>query len=281
MSRPRAVLSCMLLPFMLLTTGAASEDRAGFLSPGEFDVSKLLEPAPRRGDPRYEADRKIFRATRALQGTPRWQLAASDVDTSPTAMLRKFSCAVGIELTPQDAPKLAELVRRASLDTVGQMSIAKETFARARPFTIDRGAICQPVDALIDRRHDRMSYDYPSGHTTLGWTWALVLSAALPDRAQQILARGRAYGESRYVCGAHNKSAVEAAFYAASATMTVVATKPAYQSALDEVRDEVASLRRSAPRPSKSACAQEQALTTGNAISRLYRTDERPKRQRQ
>lgn len=270
MSRPRALLSCMLLPLTLLMTGGASEDRAGFLSPGEFDVTKVLEPAPRRGEPRYTADRKIFRATRALEGTPRWQLAAADVDTSPTAMMRNFSCAAGVELTPERAPKLAALVKRAALDTVGQLTIAKETFARGRPFTIDRGAICQPVEALIDRRHNRMSYDYPSGHTTLGWTWALVLGAALPDRAQHILARGRAYGESRYVCGAHNKSAVEAGFFAASATMTIVATKPDYQAALREVRSELATLRQASARPAPSSCEQEAALIAGDAISSVY-----------
>lgn len=250
----------MILPIALLITGAASEDRAGFLSTGEFDVTKVLEPAPRRGDPRYEADRRTFRATRALRGTPRWELATADVETSPTAMMRKFSCAAGMELTPQKAPKLAELVRRASLDTVGQTSMAKEAFARARPFTIDRGAICQPVEALIDRRHNRMSYDYPSGHTTLGWTWALVLTAALPEKGQQLLARARAYGESRFVCGAHNKSAVEADLHSASATMAIVSTKSAYQSALIEVRKELAAIRVSGAFPSKDGWDQEQAI---------------------
>lgn len=260
MIKSRALLSCIILPTALLITGVTAEESSGFLSAGEFDVTKVLEPAPRSGDPRYEADRKTFRATRALHGTPRWQLAASDVDTSPAAMMRKFSCAAGVGLTPQNAPKLADLVRRASRDTVGQTSLAKDIFARARPFTIDRGPVCQPVSALLDHRTNRMSYDYPSGHTTLGWTWALVLTAALPDRGQDILARGRAYGESRVICGAHNRSAVEAGLHSATATMAIVASKPAYQSALADVRQELRMLQVNGTAPLTSACTQENAV---------------------
>ncbi|MDK2769890.1 MAG: phosphatase PAP2 family protein [Sphingomonas sp.] len=264
MVKSRPLLSCMVLSLAWLITGGASDDRDGFLSPGEFDVATVLEPAPRRADPRYGADRKIFRATRALQGTPRWQLATNDTKTSAAAMMQNFSCAAGIELTPQAAPKLAELVRRASLDTVGQTSLAKGVFARARPFLIDRGPVCQPVQELLDRKHNRMSYDYPSGHTTLGWTWALVLTAVMPERGQQILARGRAYGESRFVCGAHNKSAVEAGFQSASATMAIISSKSTYQSALAGAREEVAALKIKGAAPTRAECDEEKKLITLN-----------------
>ncbi len=42
------------------------------------------------------------------------------------------------------------------------------------------------------------------------WAWALVLSEMAPDRADQILARGLAYGEGRAICGVHYASDVEA-----------------------------------------------------------------------
>ncbi|MGN6277647.1 MAG: acid phosphatase, partial [Sphingomonas sp.] len=181
------------------TTVAAmsAEHRQGYLAAGEFDVTRVLEPAPRPGDPRYQTDRKIFRSTRKLQGTPRWQMATSDADTSVAALMRDYSCAVGVQLTPDDAPALINVVTRAGVDTGRETGIAKNFYQRQRPFVIDHGAICQPASELFDEKAGRMSYDYPSGHTTWGWTWALVLSAIAPDRAQQILQRGRAYGDSR------------------------------------------------------------------------------------
>lgn len=267
----RALAWAAVAMLTMVGTASPASEKAydGYLTPGEFDVTSVIEPAPRRGDPRYETDRKIFRATRRLVGSPRWGLATRDADTGVPALLQDFSCAVGVELTPENAPRLAAMVRRAGIDTSGQTRIAKETYKRGRPFTIDKGEICQPRSALYDKKAARMSYDYPSGHTTWGWTWALILSSIVPDRAQQILERGRAYGDSRFVCGAHNESAVEAGMLSASSTMALVATKPAYQDDLAAARTELAALRRSAP-PARN-CATEIALVKQRVMPSLDR----------
>ncbi|UNU44797.1 phosphatase PAP2 family protein [Sphingopyxis sp. YF1] len=266
----RRKLACAVVAALLLAGAAdyaAAPAYGGYLTPGEFDVTSVLEPAPRPGDPRYDTDRKIFRATRRLAGSARWDLATNDADTGVPALLRDFSCAVGVDLTPENAPKLVAVVRRAGLDTADQTRTAKETYRRGRPFTIDKGRICQPQAELYDKKAGRMSYDYPSGHTTWGWTWALVLSSVAPDRAQQILERGRAYGDSRFVCGAHNESAVEAGMLSASSTMVLVATKADYQRDLAAARDELAALRASAP-PADN-CAVETALLKQRVMPRL------------
>jgi len=252
------------------TTVAAvsAEHRQGYLAPGEFDVTSVLQPAPRPGDPRYQADRKIFRATRKLKGTPRWQLATSDADTSVKALLKDYSCAVGVELTTENAPALVNVVSRAGVDTGGETRIAKQHYQRQRPFTIDRGDICQPRAALYDEKAGRMSYDYPSGHTTWGWTWALILTALAPDRAQAILERGKAYGDSRFICGAHNESAVEGGMQSASATMALVATKPAYQVDLAAARTELDRLRHGGA-PAAQGCAAETDLVEQRVMPKL------------
>jgi len=222
---------------------AQSGGPAGYLASGELDVTSVIEPAPRPGDPRYVADREIFRETRQLAGTDRYELATNDVQTRPAAMLKDFSCAVGIDLTPQNAPLLTQVAQRAALDAAAQAGRAKEVYRRERPYVLDAGPTCQNPADLLDPHENRASYDYPSGHSTWGWTWALVLSSAAPDRAQQILERGLAYGESRVVCGVHNQSAIEAGMVAASATLAVVQTKPAYQADLAAARAELESLR--------------------------------------
>ncbi|MEE4452964.1 phosphatase PAP2 family protein [Novosphingobium resinovorum] len=244
---------------VLIAASAGSTERPkGYLAPDEFDVTHVLEPAPRRGDPRYETDRKIFRATRKLVGTPRWDLATQDADYTVPALAHDFSCAVGVKLTPQNAPRLMLLIERAGADTSAQSGKAKAFYERSRPFTIDKGKICQPESELYDEKKHRMSFDYPSGHTTWGWTWALVLSSIAPDRAQPILERGRAYGDSRFVCGAHNESAVEAGMLSATATMALVQTKPEYQADREAARAELDVLRASGERP--TGCEAEAAL---------------------
>lgn len=47
------------------------------------------------------------------------------------------------------------------------------------------------------------SPSYPSGHTTYGYTEALVLAILVPDRYQQMIARAAEYGNNRIIVGAH------------------------------------------------------------------------------
>jgi acid phosphatase (class A) len=264
----RLSIAAAVTATVLFTASAVSSERPkGYLAPDEFDVTHVIEPAPRPGDPRYETDRKIFKATRKLVDTPRWKLATEDADYTVPALARDFSCAVGVKLTPQNAPKLMMLIERAGADTGVQSSKAKAVYQRHRPFTIDKGRICQPESELYDEKKQRMSYDYPSGHTTWGWTWALVLSSIAPDRAQQILERGRAYGDSRFVCGAHNESAVEAGMLSATATMAVVQTKPEYQADREAAKAELDALRHSGEQP--TACEAEASLLNQRVMPRL------------
>jgi hypothetical protein len=47
------------------------------------------------------------------------------------------------------------------------------------------------------------SPSYPSGHTSYGYTGALLLAVLVPDRYQQMIARGAEYGNDRILIGAH------------------------------------------------------------------------------
>ncbi len=247
-------LVALALGAMILSTSLGAQKPHGYLDDGAFDVMAVLPPAPVKGDARYKADRTIFRQTRAMIGTPRYQLATADADYRQPALMHDFSCSAGVALTPEDAPRTKALVDRALVDTEGQTVIAKNSFKRLRPFLIDKGPICDSKTELAK------SYDYPSGHATLGWTWALILTELLPDRATQILARGRAYGDSRFVCGAHNESAVEGGKLSAGATMAVVRTTAAYQADLAAARSELQALQRDPATPKPTGCDAEARL---------------------
>src|SRR5690606_8731977 len=99
----------------------------------------------------------------SLVGSDRYQLATGDVDVRSDAMLRNFSCAVGVALTPENAPNLLRVAQRAAMATGAQVQRAKEGFQRERPYVIDEGPTCQAPAELFDARANRASYDYPSG----------------------------------------------------------------------------------------------------------------------
>lgn len=223
----------------------------GYLAPGAFDVLQVLPPAPTEGDVRYEADRKIFLATRSLEGSARWHMADDDAKLAPADVLRHFSCALDAELEPAQIPRTMRLVQRSVRDAGAAMNVAKEHYKRLRPYRIDSGPLCRAVDDLGE------SYDYPSGHTMAGWTWGMVLAQLVPERASPLIARGRAIGESRVICGVHNASAIEGARIAATALVVTLAGNAEWQKDLAAARGELAAARRSAPKPDPQACAAE------------------------
>jgi acid phosphatase (class A) len=253
----RAVAFAVLAVLVLALPGTAGpKPKTGYLKAGAIDVLAVLPPAPVPGDPRYDSDRAMFQKTRTLIGSPRWEMATNDVQYGNAAMLQDFSCAAGVSLTPKNAPKLTRLMDKAGRDTQKQTNIAKNQFKRLRPFQIDDGEICQSKDDLAK------SFDYPSGHTTGGWTWAMVLSDVLPGRATAILARGRAYGESRIVCGAHNASAVEAGRLSATVTLEAVRNTAAYRKDVEAARAELGALLKSRQAQKPQACEAEAALVS-------------------
>lgn len=248
------LISAIALASASLATVLGAQKPQGYLAPGAFDLLQVLPPAPTKGDARYKADRTVFKETRKMIGSPRYQLATSDADYGQPALMKDFSCAVGVALTPDNAPKTKALIDKALVDTEGQTITAKNFYKRLRPYKIDQGEICQPKSDLGD------SYDYPSGHTTLGWTWAEVLTDLLPERATMIQARGRAYGDSRFICGAHNMSAVEGGKLSAGATMAVVRTTPAYQADATAARAELRALINNPASPRPTGCEVEAKL---------------------
>jgi len=225
-----------------------------YLADGALDMARVLPPAPRPGDPRYRNDRAVFKATRHWLGTPRGDLATRDVQTGIPAMADAFSCSLGIKLTPENAPKTLKLIARAGATANAQSHAAKDFFKRLRPFQIDKGKTCQDPKELVG------SFDYPSGHTTWGWTWGMLLADLAPDRATAILTRARAYGESRVVCGVHNYSAIEAGRVTASATIGAESGLPDFQADLAAARAELTALRADPATPRPEKCDAEANL---------------------
>ncbi|MEO8098148.1 MAG: phosphatase PAP2 family protein [Acidobacteriota bacterium] len=217
----------------------AKPARTGYLSSAQMpDIVRIVPAAPSPGDSRDAADQAIFRATRSLEGSPRWTLARADDDFTAAGVLKALSCALGASVTNTTAPLTTALIARVNVDTTAAATVLKDKYQRKRPFQVAEGNICIPRTAALER-----SPDYPSGHATIGWGAGLVLAELAPDAASNILARARAYGESRVVCGAHNLTAVEAGWSVASVVIAAVHGSTAFRADADAARAELAALR--------------------------------------
>lgn len=236
-------------PSMAALAGSGS----GYLGDGAPDTIRILPPAPKEGEARYEADRRVYRETRAARGSARWDWAIKDDQL--TDVPNEFACAVGVRFEPGRTPRLAALFSRLGPDLRRAIDQPKNFYKRLRPFVIEDQGMC-----LSDagKAQTAKSFDYPSGHSSTGWTYGLVLAELVPDRATEILIRGRSIGESRVVCGAHNFSAVEAARTNASALVAALHGSAAFRADMEAARAELAAYRLRAPKP--AGCEAEAVL---------------------
>lgn len=238
-------------------TGAKAGPPSGYLGQAAPDTYRILPPAPVAGTIRYQADRSTFLATRSLKDTPRWAMAINDASIPNT--MKDLSCAVGVELTPKNAPRFSALIQRTGPDISWATNHPKDIYKRQRPYLIDEGPTCVEKSAALTN-----SPDYPSGHVTWSWTVGLILAELVPDRATEILIRARAFGESRLVCGVHNMSAVESGRSNASILVAGLHGSSEFRKDMDAARAEIAKARAAGPAPDPAACAAEAEVTKGS-----------------
>lgn len=249
-------LALIALASTAAAAGAAEKALPYLESVPKPDLMQILPPPPPPGSPADADDRATFRETRKLQGSARWALATSDVTTGP---FQTFACAMNMQLDATRAPALARVLERMGGGVL--VDPVKRGYAKRRPYLDDPLPICEAKTA-----HLAGNGDYPSGHTTGGWAQSLVLAELMPDRATPILQRGRAFGESRYLCGAHSKSAVEAGFMSGAVVVAALHASPEFRADMDAARKELAGLRASAAAPNGTACAAERRTLGLDAV---------------
>ena len=226
------------------------------------DAFATIPPAPKEGQVRNDLDWKIFRDTRALEGSDRWKLAQSDNSYLPKDLVADFSCAVGVSLTPENSPTLMGILARTTFDAGIAAEGAKQIYKRTRPYlhNTPNNTCIEKADALSK------SFDYPSGHASLGWMAGLVVAQLAPDRASAVLAHGRAYGESRIVCGVHNMSAIEAGRTNAAGVFAALQSSGEFTAVMAKARGEIDAARASGAKPDAAWCAKEAELVKPRVV---------------
>lgn len=237
---------------------------AGYLPKKELPNSLfLIPPPPATGTAALALDEEISRRSFALRNTPRWLLATSDADLHFPHAAGTFSCALNAPITAEDTPRLYMLLRRTLTDIGASTYTAKKHYSRARPFLWNKEPICTPKDQAFLEKDG----SYPSGHTAVGWGWALILSEISPDQTDAILARGLAFGESRNACNAHWHSDVIHGRTMAAATLARLHAEPAFQADLEAAKAELADVRKKNLKPNRDCSAESAALAVKPSLA--------------
>lgn len=229
----------------------------GYLNRSDLpDSLMLLGPPPDKGSAALARDEEARQATFRLRGAARWKLAIQDADLVFPKPAENFSCALGVPIDESDTPRLYGLMKKlmsdAGLSTYG----VKNKYERRRPFVVHEESTCTPDQEAILRDDG----SYPSGHTAAGWAWALALSEVAPDRSDELLARGLAFGQSRVVCDAHWQSDVDGGRIMGAAVISRLHADAAFLEDLREARAEVESARTKGLKPIQDCAAEAAAL---------------------
>jgi len=224
-----------LIPLLFISLCIESrEPHPYFTAPEMPNALHYLPAPPQDNEMRYAYDTAQYHWGKSMRNTPRGEKARLDAEYSIERMAAIFSPVMGIEISETKTPQIWRLLTDATKTADFACDSAKITYMRPRPFMVFNEPTIVPEDEPVLR----LNGSYPSGHTTLGWTTALILCEINPAAEDAILKEGFEYGQSRVIAGFHWQSDVDAARLVASAAFARLHTSKAYRKQLCKAQKE-------------------------------------------
>jgi len=210
----------------------------GYLAKEELPNSlTLLPPPPAENSTAKALDEEINQNAFSLRGSPRWDIAAEDSDLFFPHAASTFSCAINASITEQDTPQLYRLLRRSLADAAYVTYAAKYHYNRARPFVVNKQPHCSKEEKV------RKNTSYPSGHSAIGWAWALILTEVAPEFSDDILKRGWEFGQSRSICNVHWQSDINSGRVVGAAVVARLHSNAKFLAAVEASKSELITVR--------------------------------------
>ena len=207
-----------------------------YFTTGEMpDMMKFLPGPPDSTSVAFMNDVARYYWGKEMRNDPeRAAEATRDAVYGLETILTEFEEAFGMKISKEDTPEIYKVLLEGTATCDSICTIAKPTYMRRRPFMVFNEPTLKPEYEESLRKNG----SYPSGHTLLGWSSALLMMEINPDRATEILTRGYRYGENRLVVGAHWQSDTDAARLAASAAYARLHTSERFLEQMKKAREE-------------------------------------------
>jgi acid phosphatase (class A) len=224
----------------------------------QVDLIALIAPPPAPGSPEQQADlAAVLAAQRAARGNGTVERAVADSEQT----CARFKDVLGPALKSAAAAHALQFINDAAMSAALASAPPKRYWKRPRPYVLSKevqrladvavgGEVAHgeypekycveppPKNDEEARKRqakkekddrERANTSYPSGHAAYGMACAVLLSAALPEKRVELFARGRQYGESRVIVGAHYPSDVAAGQQAALLGTTLVMQNASFE----------------------------------------------------
>ncbi len=205
-----------------------------YLAAGQPDPIVLLAPPPVAGSAEDAADlESAFRVYSAA--TPAERARGTD---EVKLTIFHFAPAIGPWFVPGKFPKTEALFKEVEAEANVVKNLAKAHWQRIRPYHVDPARFPAAIE-----HEDRTDYAYPSGHSTRGTTYALLLAELFPDRRDALLAKGRDTGWLRVLGGVHYPADIYAGRVLGQELARQFLASPAFQRDLAAARAELAAAK--------------------------------------
>ena len=231
----------LLIPFICFSVSVfAVKPHPYFTSPEMPNALHYLPGPPQITEMRFAYDTAQYYWGKRMRNTPRGEKARLDAEYSIGRMAAVFSPVLGVQISEKNTPQLWKLLTDATETTHFACDSAKNKYMRQRPYIFFHEPTLVPAD------EEPLSHNgsYPSGHTTLGWTTALILCEIAPAAQDALLKEGFEYGQSRVIAGFHWQSDVDAARVVAGAAFARLHTSKAYLKQLKKAQKEFVRKRK-------------------------------------
>lgn len=213
----------------------------GYLSEDEIPNSlELVPPPPEEGSVAFELDREIAAMWVASDDEARKAQAVKDAVLAFPEATEAFNIILDVKISEENTPHLYMILRRTLPDAGLSTYSAKTHYKRPRPFMVNSTPICTPDDEDVLIKDG----SYPSGHTAIGWAWALILAEVFPGQADVIIERGLQFGISRNVCNVHWHSDVVAGRMMGAAAVAVLHSNADFIIDLEAAKAEILKLQK-------------------------------------
>ena len=233
----RGLLFLLSLIYTLFTNAQVIGVRSFFDTKAMPDLTKILANPPSEGTDAFIYDIKRYMwGKKQREDSVRKAIAIRDGKYGVETIAREFSVPFGISISRENTPIIYKLLEEA-LSTCDSISAQpKDYWHRTRPFVY----FCESTLIPKDETALKTNGSYPSGHTIMGYSAALLLTEINPNRADTLMARGIMFGDSRVIVGAHWQSDVDAGRLAASIAYAKLHTSKRFLRQMRKARKEFA-----------------------------------------
>jgi len=230
-----ALIALLALTLAVAPLRAAEKPSLPYLGATAPDAVVLLAPPPAPGSAEAAADlEEAFQVYHAR--TPDQRARAQD---EVTLTVFHFAPVIGPWFVSARLPKTVALFKELERETKAVTGAAKKHWQRLRPYHADPGRFTDPVE-----HEERTDYSYPSGHSTRGTLYALVLAELFPEQRDALLAKGRETGWLRVLGGVHYPADIYAGRVLGQELARDFLRNEAFHRDLAAVRAEIAAARK-------------------------------------